>query len=91
VKLTGGAKAASIIELTPISGGWQRPRVLRTKIDDLEIKSGSSCIMFVSTTPGSAALKNGNFNIQNNLSILCVFSKLLLSGPSQTNNQTDLI
>lgn len=74
MKLTGGAKAASIIEVTPISGGWQRPRILRTKIEDLEIKRGSSRIMFVSTTPGSAALNHANNLIYNIfISPVCVF------------------
>jgi hypothetical protein len=74
VKLTGGAKATSIIELTPISGGWQRPRVLRRKIDKKGKFLHYVCL-YNSRISSPESWKY--FNIQNNLSILCVFYLLL--------------
>lgn len=57
-KLTGGARAASRIELTPFSGDCRRNRSFKTINAIWEIHEGTSRMMLVSTAPGSTALQN---------------------------------
>jgi hypothetical protein len=63
-KLTGGAKAASMIASIPISGFCRRFMTRRTKKANRERHGGSSRMMPVSTTPGSAALVVWNVRLQ---------------------------
>lgn len=55
--LTGGERAASIIELMPCSGVCNRPINLRTLNARPDRIEGTSRIMLVCTTPGSTALQ----------------------------------
>jgi len=54
--LTGGARAASIIESTPDSGNCNRCRNFNTRSAKLDRMVGTSLMRFVCTTPGSATL-----------------------------------
>lgn len=56
ISLTSGARAASITELTPLSGVWSKPRSLKTLKASWERTDGTSRSNLVSTIPGSAAL-----------------------------------
>lgn len=56
-KLTGGARAASSIELTPFSGDCKIPRSFKTANASWERHCGKSLIMLVFTAPGSATLQ----------------------------------
>ena len=57
-KLTGGASAASRMELTPTSGDCKRQKSLKTTKARLDRHGGTSRMMLVLTTPGSTALQN---------------------------------
>lgn len=54
--LTGGARAASIIELIPHSGVCNRHKSPRNLYAKQDIIDGTSRMMLVCTTPGSTAL-----------------------------------
>lgn len=56
--LTGNAKAASKMELTPSSGSCRSLKSLNIVNATLERYVGTSLMMFVLTTPGSATLQN---------------------------------
>lgn len=58
--LTGGAKAASIIESFPRSGDCNRRRRFSTKYANQDRHAGTSRMMLVFTIPGSATLMHNN-------------------------------
>lgn len=57
-KPTGGARAASRIDSTPFSGDCKSPRSFKMVNAKREREEGTSRMILVFTTPGSAALQN---------------------------------
>lgn len=61
-RLTGGARAASIIEETPAAGDCKRPKNHKTTKAVCEIHHGTSSMMLVFTAPGSTALHQETYD-----------------------------